>query len=115
MLRPAVSSVGVVASEGVGAETLEAVLRKLAVLPERTNFGGGTGGEAWGPAGSSAGVIETRPANKDTRCWDDRRRGRMTGEGGVRPTPDWEIGEAIDGNCRPGVIGREPGREAARE
>jgi len=57
---------------GVGGLVLLARLRKLVALLERIKwalgFGGGDGG--------SMNAIETRPAIKETRCWDDRRRGR---------------------------------------
>ena len=59
-------------ASGVGGPTLLATLRKLAALLARTSVwvavGGGDGG--------STGRIETRPANIEMRCCDERRRGR---------------------------------------
>jgi hypothetical protein len=55
---------------GVGAPTL-ATLMKLVALFVRTSLvvaGGGEGGSTW--------AIETRPAMRETRCWEDRLRGR---------------------------------------
>lgn len=73
MLR---SPTALCSAPGVGGPTLLATLRKLAALLARTNVCGPVGGGD----GGSTGSIETRPAISDTRCCDERRRGRGVGE-----------------------------------
>lgn len=56
------------------------VLAALSTLPElgvRLRLWGRIGGGE----GGSTGAIETRPAISDTRCWEDRLRDRVDGEG----------------------------------
>lgn len=63
--------------EGDGARVLAAVLSTLPELGVRRRDWGKMGGGE----GGSIGAIDTRPAMRETRCWDDRRRGR--GEAGT--------------------------------
>lgn len=56
---------------------------KLDWLPKRISFGDVTGGGE----GGSMETKDSRPAMSETRCWDDRRRGRGA------------EGERADGGC----------------
>lgn len=71
-------TVGALSTPGVGGPALLATLKKLAALPDRTSFCGPIGGGD----GGSAGIIETRPAMRETRCCEERRRDR--GVPGIR-------------------------------
>lgn len=63
---------------GDGARVLAATLRKLPELSVRRRLCGKMGvGD-----GDSIGAMETRPAMRDTRCLEERRRGR--GDDGER-------------------------------
>lgn len=63
---------------GDGARVLAATLRKLPELSVRRRLCGKMGvGD-----GGSIGAMETRPAMRDTRCLEERRRGR--GDDGER-------------------------------
>ena len=60
--------------DGEGARVLR-ILPELGVrLKLSESIGGGEGG--------SMGAIDTRPAIKETRCWEDLLRGRNEGEDG---------------------------------
>lgn len=63
--------------EGDGARVL-ALLRMLPELGVRRRFSESIGGGE----GGSMGAIDTRPAMRETRCWEDLLRGR--GEDGER-------------------------------
>lgn len=63
---------GCASDTGVGGLVLATDEIKFPELPERRNICG-IGREA---EGGSMGAMETRPAMRDTRCCEDRRRGR---------------------------------------
>jgi hypothetical protein len=63
---------------GDGARVLAATLRKLPALSVRRRLCGKIGGGE----GGSIGAMETRPAMRETRCREDRLRGR--GDDGER-------------------------------
>lgn len=63
-------TLGVRSTPGVGGPVLLATLKKLAALLARTNFIGVAGGGE----GGCEGTIETRPAIKETRWCEERRR-----------------------------------------
>ena len=57
---------------GVGGLVLRTDDSRVPVLLDRRRICGMTGGGE----GGSIGAIETRPAIRETRCWEDRLRGR---------------------------------------
>lgn len=90
---------------GVGGPVLAAMLRKLAALFARTSVWGTAGGGD----GGWDGTIDTRPAIRETRCCEDRRRGRAVppsrGDVGVRDNG----GRTNPGDRGPGEAVREIG------
>ena len=84
--------------DGEGAR----VLRILPELGVRFKFSESIGGVE----GGSIGAIDTRPAIRETRCWEDLLRGRNDGDGGS------------DGVCGQHVVGEmsmEGGREGIKK
>ena len=61
-----------------------------------------------GGEGGSMGAIDTRPAIRETRCWEDLLRGRIDGDGGS---------DGIWGDCGQHAAGEtsiEGGREGIK-
>lgn len=93
----------------MGAPTL-ATLRKLVALFERTSLvvaGGGEGGSTW--------AMETRPAIRETRCCDDRLRGRREDDAREFLRESLMLEESGEDRPLAGVRGLDWMRESAGE
>lgn len=81
--------------------------RVLSILPElgvRFKFSESIGGGE----GRSMGAIDTRPAIRETRCWEDLLRGRDDGDGGSGGI--WGVCGAVCGQHAAGEMSMEGGR-----